>query len=362
MKNFWDNLFGLNSKHSIWVEEEELGQEKVIYHKRKRLIVKIPREINKKIILRLRGYGKKWFRKTGDLYLHLWLNKGDDVRKDLWLSETSARNGADKRLYTGEKTITMVVPPRSNNGLTIRLRGFGRGPGFSPYAPALRQGKKGNLLVRLFIYPDNVVPKYGSFENLSTENMALGGWVYQKYGEIINVLNKTHLPQKAIRAETITDIFNEWGWMKILHVFVDHLGLADLDISLVSSVAISTPGVCKKIPVIKDNKLVGYKYEVTIKKDFLNNPFLTAAILVHELCHVIYWEKIDKTPKTTGYVLMSDQETLEIERTVDLLVFMFKVGEFQLRVARDKHITLGYFNQEIFERMQVIVSRKSFHS
>jgi hypothetical protein len=40
------------------------------------------------------------------------------------------------------------------------------------------------------------------------------------------------------------------------------------------------------------------------------------------------------------------------------LVFMFKIGEFQLRVAREKHLTLGYFNQEIFERIQVIASKK----
>ena len=45
-------------------------------------------------------------------------------------------------------------------------------------------------------------------------------------------------------------------------------------------------------------------------------------------------------------------------RTVDLLVFMYKIGEFQLRVARDQRLTLGYFNQEMFERTQVIVSRK----
>jgi hypothetical protein len=43
---------------------------------------------------------------------------------------------------------------------------------------------------------------------------------------------------------------------------------------------------------------------------------------------------------------------------VDLLVFMFKIGEFQLRVARDQRLTIGYFNQSLFDRMQVIVSRK----
>jgi hypothetical protein len=62
-----------------------------------------------------------------------------------------------------------------------------------------------------------------------------------------------------------------------------------------------------------------------------------------------------------GSTLMSssqEKERLENERMVDLLVFMYRMGEFQLRVARDRRLTLGYFNQKIFERMQVIVSKK----
>ena len=72
----------------------------------------------------------------------------------------------------------------------------------------------------------------------------------------------------------------------------------------------------------------------------------------------MYCEKIDDGRELGGYVPKSEEATLEEERTVDLLVFMFKLGEFQLRVARDRRLSLGYFNQEIFERIQVIVSRK----
>jgi hypothetical protein len=97
---------------------------------------------------------------------------------------------------------------------------------------------------------------------------------------------------------------------------------------------------------------------MTINEQFLDNPFSIAAIMAHELCHVVYSEKIDDTPKSIGYVIKTEKATLEEERTVDLLVFMFKIGEFQLRVARDKRLTLGYFNQEVFERIQVIVSKK----
>ena len=97
---------------------------------------------------------------------------------------------------------------------------------------------------------------------------------------------------------------------------------------------------------------------ITINEQFLDNPFSIVAILAHELCHVIYSERIDAESLSVGYRIKPEKASLEEERTVDLLVFMFKIGEFQLRVARDKRLTLGYFNQEIFERIQVIVTRK----
>ena len=96
-------MFGLNNERSIWIEQEDLGKVIVIKHKSKRYEVKIPPKINKKIILRLRGVGTTKDNKTGDLLLHVWLNKGDDIRKELWLSETAARTGASKKIVTQGK-------------------------------------------------------------------------------------------------------------------------------------------------------------------------------------------------------------------------------------------------------------------
>ena len=358
MKNFLDRIFRLDDERSIWVEEEDLGKEKALYHKNKCYFVKIPDNIDKEITLRLRGFGKTRRNKTGDLFLHIWLNKGEDIIKSLWLSETSARNGADKRLLLDGKAITMIIPPKSYDGLTIRLKGCGREGNFSPRAPALHFKKRGNALVKLNVYPDNITPKYGSFESLSTDNMALEGWVYRKYDKVISKIGRSSLPAHAIQACAIADMFNEWGWKSIFDALVDNLKLSHLGIELTTSASISVPGFCEKTAAVKDNKFVGYNYKITINHRFLDNPFSITAILAHELCHVVYSERIDETPKTIGYVLKTEKAKLEEERTVDLLVFMFKIGEFQLRVARDKRLTIGYFNQEVFDRVQVIVSNK----
>jgi len=202
VKNFLDRIFSLDDDRSIWVEEEDLGKEKAFYHKNKRYFIKIPEKIVKNLTLRLRGIGKKRRNKTGDLLLHVWLNKGEDVNKSLWLSETSAIRGADKRLMIDGRAITMAIPPNSYNGLTIRLKALGKEGGFDPQAPTLRSKKRGNALVKLIVYPDSITPNYGSFETLSTDNMALEGWVYRKIDEVISKVGKTFFlvkPQRLAR-------------------------------------------------------------------------------------------------------------------------------------------------------------------
>ena len=358
MRRYWDSIFGLNDERSIWVEEEDLGKEIALLHRDRSYFVNIPQSIDKEITLRLRGLGKTRFNKTGDLLLHVWLNKGEDVRRSLWISETAARNGAEKLVSLDGKQITMVIPPRSYSGLSIRLKGCGRESTYSPRAPVLPQKKRGDVLVKLFVYPDSVTPEYGSFEALSTDNMALEGWVYRRLDEVIRKLGRSSLPVHPIHADAIADLYNRWGWTGIFHALVDRLELAHLNMGLTTSASISVPGSCERIFTVQNNTIVRYNYRISINERFLDNPFSIAAILAHELCHVLYSEKIDDAPKSIGYMTKGEKASLEAERTVDLLVFMFKMGEFQLRVARDKRLTLGYFNQEVFERIQVIISRK----
>ncbi len=358
MKKLWDRLLELDEEKSIWVEERDLGNEIFIVHKGSRYLVKIPKTINKKITLRLTGLGKKWGNKKGDLFLHLWLNKGTDVRKAIWISEITVRNGAELNLSLDDKKITMVIPPKSYPGLTLRLRGLGKETIIDERAPALRHKKCGDLLVKLFVYPEKITPVYGSFDMLSTEDMVLEGWVYRTIDKITQEIGESAFLVNPIPASKVAEIYNERGWIGIFSALVDHLKLGRLDIKLYGSTTISSPGRCEKFTG-QNNSTYLKDYTITINTTFLDNPFSVAAIMAHELCHVVCFEKIAPWRNIAGVMpALNEQETLEMERTVDLLVFMFKIGEFQLRAARDKRFSFGYFHQELFERMQTIVARK----
>jgi len=358
MRRYWDRLFRLDDELSLWIEEKDLGTEKLISYRNTSYRVKMPKTMEQTITLRLRGLGKTRFGRAGDLYLHLWLNAGADVRKNLWLSESSAQHGASKKLFTGEQMITVTIPPKSRHDLTLRLRGVGSGPPYSPLAPALSQVKRGNLLVTLCVYSDMITPRYGSFASLSIEDMALEGWVYRTFDEVTQKLGTAILHCNPIQPDVIAERYNTGQWRSIFELLRAHMNLTQVAIELSIAADLPMPGRCECKPAGDPQNPQGVKYCITIGERFLDNPFAITAILAHELCHVVYSEKLERKLKPGELRFYTNKAMLQIEHTVDLLVFMFKIGEFQLRVARDSRLRLGYFSQDVFERMQVIVAKR----
>jgi hypothetical protein len=43
---------------------------------------------------------------------------------------------------------------------------------------------------------------------------------------------------------------------------------------------------------MRGSEVVERSYEILIHTDYLSNPFCVAAILSHELCHVLYVERL----------------------------------------------------------------------
>lgn len=357
MRKFWDRLFDLNDRRSIWIAAEDLGTEKAITHRARQYLVKIPRTIQKKVVLRLKGIGKTRGGQAGDLLLSVWLNQGEDVHLKLWVSESAVRNHQEKPLWLEGKKVMMRLPANAKDGTTVRLMGLGKLADFNWRAPLLDR-QHGNLFVKLSVYPDVITPQYGSFDQLDTEDMALEGWVYRKIDEIIAKIGKSALPTQPLQADRVADEFNDYGWRGVFRLLVNHLKLKKINIVLTESASLTVPGSCQKIVQMRDNAPVASSYTITLHTQFLDNPFAVAAIAAHELGHVMVAEWFDKMSLSGEQPQKSAQAILEEERTVDLLAFLYKMGEFQLRTARDQRLTIGYFNQRLFERMQVIVARK----
>jgi curved DNA-binding protein len=102
--------------------------------------VEIPIGVRDGVVLRLAGQGGPGANggPSGDLYLHLRLAPhpryrvaGDDLEMDLPLWPWQTVLGAEVRVDTPEGAVTLTVPPGTQNGRRLRLRGRGlpRGDG-----------------------------------------------------------------------------------------------------------------------------------------------------------------------------------------------------------------------------------------
>ena len=348
-----DKKRNLDYYRSIWVEEEELGKDKVIIHKGKQIKFRIPPNLKSEQTLRFKNLGETNVSEWGDLFLSIQLNRGKDVETCLWLSASSASYGTNKRLAVMQKVIRISIPKNSHDGQILRLKELGKTLNIRGNEPSL-DGKRGDLLVKLRTFPDNIKPRYQSFGSLDTDTMALEGWVYRKIDEINFKMGKSTFKKSPIKTDAIADMFNEYGWKAIFTYLINHLDLRDLHITLDTSDSNFVPGNCL-ITSFQGDTGISYNYKILINEKFIDDPFCVTAILAHELCHVVYNSNF-------GHMALdrsgNDKQRLEEERMVDLLTFMFKLGEFQLRVSGSKHITMGYFNQETFDRMYVITSKK----
>ena len=102
------------------------------------------------------------------------------------------------------------------------------------------------------VYPDSIFPKYGAFELLATDDMALEGWVYRKIDEIFSKIGKSSFPTDPIHADRMANLFNEFGYIGIFRALVDHFGLKHLKIEIINSNVISLPGCCKTTTLSQD--------------------------------------------------------------------------------------------------------------
>lgn len=136
-----------------------------VQQKTRRYTVKIPAGVKDGSRIRIKGKGEAGLRggPTGDLYVmvrveedEVFDRRGDDVLLELPVTVAEAALGTSVRIPTpGGGKVSLKVPPGSQHGRTLRLRGKG--------APKLNGGH-GDLLVRL---------RLGVPEHLSKEQKKL---------------------------------------------------------------------------------------------------------------------------------------------------------------------------------------------
>ena len=349
----------INILKTVWITEKQLGTVRVLRHRGNKIQYRLPPKIEQSITLRFKGRGKTSNTETGDLMLKVQVDRGQDRHESLWLSETDARQGCQKdlvylsRLFKDIMRVHITVPMLSNDGSIVRIKNRGHKTKFRWGMPIFNR-PNGDLLVKFRVFPDSVTAYYRHVDALTTEDMALEGWVYRQRDEILEVLGAS-ISASPVSASEIADIFNTGGWRAISKFLVAHLEVQRFSIQFDAVADLPVPGQFQKS--IKTGTYGEFLngFRIRIRSEFINDPFAVTAIIAHELCHIIEDQVLSQ--RGTKFAREKGQALVELERRVDLLMFIYQLGEFQLRVARQSRKTFGYFNQEIFERMYVILQR-----
>jgi len=350
----------LDINKTVWISENQLGTVRVLRHCGKKIQYRLPPQIENSITLRFKGRGKTENNETGDLMLKVQVDRGQDRHETLWISETDARTGCQKELgylvgfWNDVRRVQVKVPILSSEGSVVRLRNRGYKTKFRWGMPIFNR-PCGDLIVKLRIFPDTVKAYYRDVNMLKTEDLALEGWVYRQKDEILKNLGNP-VSRPPVNASEMADIFNSGGWRANAKFLVNYLGVRHFSIKFNAVENLAFPGQYQKriqVSSFGSKSLTGFL--IRIRSEFINDPFMVTAILAHEICHIIEDQSLSR--RGAEFSKEAGQELLELERRVDLLMFLHQLGEFQLRVARQSRKTFGYFNQEIFERMYVILQR-----
>jgi molecular chaperone DnaJ len=126
----------------------------------KRLTVSIPKGVHTGSQVRLAGQGASGERggPPGDLFIEIEVlphpvvrREADDLVMDLPITVAEAINGAEVRVPTFTGEVTVTIPPKSQSGRKMRLKGKG--------VPLLKGGGTGDLyLVLKVMMPDDLTP------------------------------------------------------------------------------------------------------------------------------------------------------------------------------------------------------------
>lgn len=112
------------------------------------LEITIPPGVETGQVLRLRGQGEPGPSGAGDALVEIhvredmrYRRKGDDVYVDVGISLREAVEGGKVTLESPGGTVALTIPPGSNSGKLLRLRGKG----------VQKEGQPGDLMVRLIV-------------------------------------------------------------------------------------------------------------------------------------------------------------------------------------------------------------------
>lgn len=183
------------------------------------------------------------------------------------------------------------------------------------------------------------------------------------------LLNPKKSLENKINPDKLVEVFNRNGVKGVFKTIKKHL-IKEVAVKFSVNPDLTQPGVCKSVlkttstyDLYSSLAYVSKEYirfHIQINPSYINNPFVAAAIISHELCHV-YNNRYMSQSYAAGVAFSSfsdyynENSKLDEEKTVDLLTIINGLGEYQLRACQYGY-ALGYFSPKVFFRLNDFLS------
>jgi len=351
---------------NVWLSPEQISLGAFIYKtESKKFKIKLPEIIPGKIHrIRIKiNKGNELFEKI----IRLKYNKGAISNSTCWINKDNLKLGYKTSIRIGNRIVKFELDENAPRLYKQKLNNVGIYPKLDIFS-IFRKKYRGDVVISFRDYQSEFAIKTPSYDDLSSDEIH-----NEKFGrDKINALLKDYGylidPKKSLKnkinPDELVEKFNNQGVKGVFKLIKKHL-LRGVKVKFSVNPILTVPSRCKSVmrttysygsyssvPSVS-KEYIGFHVE--IGPSYINNPFVAAAVISHELCHVFNNYHLGKSygfgysfssfSKFRDEYLKSDEEKL-----VDLLTIVNGLGEYQLRACTYGYI-MGYFSPKVFVRL-----------
>ncbi len=350
-----------NVHGTVWIDDRDIGRRRSIRVDGRTVAFIVPSFEGPTHELRLPGAGRTTVARTGHVLLTLRRIRGETQSRNVWISADERASGTYIDVRTSAGVLKVRVPPGHPAGRILRLREAGPLPDAGTHEPP-PSTRRGDVLLRVLYYTPVLQLRQSSPDELTTEQLALEAMARRRFDEFAKAIPAHFLSKPPLPVARVVDAFNLDGWTAVCACVIGHLEMAaySIDPPTAESLPPRTAGRCESAVFRPSGRMT---HRIAIDIGLIESPFAVAAVCAHELCHVISNEHLrsHESIAKRGVILegsaVGSADIEQEEQRVDFMVCCVGLGHFQVYTRRTAEIHMGYYDQQLFERLIGVAMR-----
>lgn len=335
----------------VWAFAEERGQVREIEFGAHAYRVEIPKELRETTMFRVVGRPLAVGSAPTPALAVVHPAPPAEWPTAIWLAESQLARGAAVEVGTPDGVVLVRVVPGTAPGALVPIPAPGR--------PGASSGR--SVRVRAFRAEMRASPR-----SLGLEHDAIVAGARARVETLRQRLPDAFRAHPPLSATTIARAAARGGWFGVFRLVHERLGLAAYCVlpRVVDGLPEHVLGQCRRDARPGGNPTLGV---IELSRQATADPFVLAATVAHELCHVLYgsWvetedQRVARRRQARARARREDPRVdYDEEYDVELLVCELGLGTAAVAAWRNGLGRPGYFPFEVYERLVADAAERS---